>query len=324
MEDSKYTSTLQRGDSTIRSIERLIDGNIGRTDLMPQPDELNKLIGDVKELQKEISIRLKSGQTYQKLRRFYMERIQGKKYHSLEDLFDLQLNAINIMAYGLRLGGEYAKRDLTDLEHYVDFSYSKLKENINNYTSVEGRIKLLQEHYSKLQKYLGSPKCSGEIRFKAKDALRKSKRALEEHDGNFRETQDEIIDLDIETKCLDTLESYFRDTLKSSQRLAKETERTESHIRNTKKAYLWCYLHNKMSKKLIEIVDVTTQSIYQLQDTIIQERLEIDNIQNNKKKVFEESQVKLEEARKSSKRITNGKDELKERRVKQLIAEYSR
>ncbi|MBL7100775.1 MAG: hypothetical protein ISS23_02350 [Nanoarchaeota archaeon] len=325
----KYPSVVQERGSTIRSLERTLDNynTTGRELMHVNPEELSldkldKQITDIKSLQKEISSRLNHGESFQKLRRYYMEKIKGKRYHPLRDLFYFELDKISAMVYGLRIGMDYTKQKVQELEVVIDRDYKEFVMSVQGFYEIEKSIKSLQKQYVQLQNYLGSPKCMGQARYKSELNLTKLERALDNYDRQYKGI---LRRTEILYSRLIPQKAYARATrckLKLSEQLCIDATGVEEYLRNTIDIKLFNYLQNKLSKELFKIMDVTSKSILHLEDTVIKGSEELAALQNDKIELFIESAEKSDQFTKITNQTANTHAAMKEHQLKEFISKY--
>ncbi|MBM3199515.1 hypothetical protein FJZ53_01170 [Candidatus Woesearchaeota archaeon] len=229
---------------------------------------IDKSLKQVEGYKSEVETQLSHSKPYLKMRKIFKEKFLGKKVKSISELFDLQLEAMRSINYGLEVINNEARCKLSSLEKYVELINDEYKENFLGIDDKKDSLTPVLKEYVKRTQEFNNLKARDEHYFRLETNLRDMKRRLYEGGTEYAKMLDLVDDLERERKTLNVLEDFFRYSIHLSERMVNKAVRFEHHVTNTKDAYLLAKDINCGFAAVVKAVESSSSMISQLQNVL--------------------------------------------------------
>lgn len=283
------------------------------------PKDYNSIglsLKDAEQHRNEIEKQLKHSDFYLNIRKFFKEKIFGKRSKSIDELFNLQLNAMRGINFGLEVINNEARQRLNLLEKYIEKVNHEFEYNFLGINNKKNSLSPLLQEYISLYKYFRSLTEKNEEYFNIEKRLRQLKRELSEDSLNYKKMLDVVDDLEKERCSLNALEDFFRHSIHLSERMVDKARRFESHVANTKDAYVMAKNINCGFNAVLKAVQGSSSTIAQLQRVLTEGLADMGNVISNPNlPPYREFEILLKSRYDSVKRLVNQSDQDKERYI---------
>jgi len=229
---------------------------------------INTSLKETEHYRKEIEKQLKHSDTYLSIRKFFREKILGKRVQTIDELFDSQIAAMYNINYSLEVINNEARYRLSLLERYIERINYDYENNFLNIDCKKDSLSPLLDQYILLSKEFNSLRKRDSIYFKKEKELRELKRNLSENGLEYQKMIDIVDDLEKERGSLNALEDFFRYSIHLSERMVEKAKRFESHVSNTKDSYIMAKNINCGFAAVLMAVQSSAQTILQLQEIL--------------------------------------------------------
>lgn len=276
---------------------------------------IGESLKDSENYRYEIEKQLKHSDSYLKVRKFFREKFFGKRVKSVDELFDLQINAMRGIDYSLDVINNEARQRLGLLERYIEGVNYEFE---HNFLSIDGKkdslYPLLHEYINLYQKFGSLIK--GKDYFDAERRLRQLKRRLSEGGLAYKKMLDVVDDLEKERGSLNALEDFFRHSIHLSERLVEKARRFEGHVVNTKDAYIMAKNINCGFAAVLKAIKGSSSTISQLQQVLSEGLAKMgDAVSDPSLPPYTEFEMLLKSRYDAVRNLVNQRDQDKERLI---------
>lgn len=223
---------------------------------------------DAKQYEGEIEKQISYPKVYLDIRKFFRQKVFGKKVRSISELFDLQISTMGSINYGLNVINNEARHKLNLLERYVEKIHYEYEHNFLDIDNKRNYLNPLLQDYVKLYQEFSVLTKKDKNYFSVESSLRMLKRKLGEEGLDYKKTLDVIDDFEKERNSLNALEDFFRYSIHLSERMVGKAKRFESHVRNTKDAYIMAKNINCGFSVVLKSMQGSSNTISQLQQVL--------------------------------------------------------
>lgn len=312
--------TLVRNQDTQESFLNNLETTVNNSSsyaLVPRDYySIDKSLKEVKGYKNEVETQLKHSDTYLKIRKMLKEKVFGKRVKSVNELFNLQLDAMRRINFGLEVINNEARQRLGLLEKYIErinYDYE------DNFLGIDGKksslTPLLKEYVSSVKKF-NSLTNKNEEYFDVERRLRQLKRNLSEGGLEYKKMLDLIDDLERERGALNVLEDFFRYSIQLSERMVEKARRFENHVANTKDAYLLAKDINCGFAAVLKSVQSSSNMISQLQQVLTEGLADMGNaVSDPNLPPYQDFEIFLKSRSDAVKGLVNRADQDKERKI---------
>jgi len=277
---------------------------------------IDKSLKEVEGYKNEVETQLKHSDNYLKARKFVKEKFFGKRVKSVNELFNLQLDAMRRINFGLDVINNEARQRLGLLEKYIErinYDYE------DNFLGIDGKksslTPLLKEYVSSVKKF-NSLTNKNEEYFDVERKLRQLKRDISEGGLEYKKMLDLVDDLEREKGALNVLEDFFRYSIQLSERMVEKARRFENHVANTKDAYLLAKDINCGFAAVLKSVQSSSNMISQLQQVLTEGLAGMGNaVSDPNLPPYQDFEVFLKSRSDAVKGLVNRADQDKERKI---------
>lgn len=277
---------------------------------------IDKSLKETEQYRSEVERQLKHPEIYLKLRKFVKEKFLGKRVKSIDELFDLQLDAMRRINYGLDVINNEARQRLNTLEKYIERVHYEYENNFLGIDDKKDSLFPLLKEYIILHKEFSTLTKNNKDYFDAERKLRLLKRELSEGSLRYKKMLDLVDDLDREKGSLNALEDFFRYSIQLSERMVEKAMRFEDHVANTKDAYIMARNINLGFAAVLKAVQSSSSMISQLQSVLAEGLAGMgDAVSNPDLPPYKEFEVMLKSRCDAVKGLVNRNDQNKEKKV---------
>jgi hypothetical protein len=277
---------------------------------------IDKSLKEVESYKNEVETQLKHSDNYLKARKFVKEKFFGKRVKSVNELFNLQLDAMRRINFGLDVINNEARQRLGFLEKYIErinYDYE------DNFLGIDGKksslTPLLKEYVSSVKKF-NSVTNKNEEYFDVERRLRQLKRDISEGGLEYKKMLDLVDDLEREKGALNVLEDFFRYSIQLSERMVEKARRFENHVANTKDAYLLAKDINCGFAAVLKSVQSSSNMISQLQQVLTEGLADMGHaVSYPNLPPYQDFEVFLKSRSEAVKGLVNRADQDKERKI---------
>jgi hypothetical protein len=196
-------------------------------------NQVNKLVIYQGEIEKQAT----SGKAYIWLRKFFLEKILGRKQRTLDELFNLQVANLSGLNRNLDHILYDSRRELKEVEQYYETVHAEVAQSIDSVNPRKNALEHNLAEYLKLQKQKESLPQKDKNYFMMNIEMKRLKRSVMEDFHSYNIANETIVDSSQETEFMDTVEDLLRISIQTCERIGSKTKRMERHIRHTKRAY---------------------------------------------------------------------------------------
>lgn len=313
--NKKLLKVQKNQGSFLRDLEQINHGT--NYPLVPRNyTSIGESLKDTEQYRNEIETQLRHSDSYLKIRQFFKEKIFGKRVKSIDELFDLQLNGMRGINYGLEIINNEARQRLSLLERYIERINYEFENNFLGIDNKKDSLNPLLQEYINLFKKFNSLTKKDKSYFGVERNLRQLKRKLSEGGLSYKKMLDVVDDLEKERGSLNALENFFRHSIHLSERMVGKAKRYESHVANTKDAYLMAKNINCGFAAVLQSIQGSSSTISQLQKVLTEGLAEMGNaVSDPNLPPYTEFEMLLKSRYDAVRNIVNQSDQDKERLV---------
>jgi len=312
----KLIKTGMKQDSFLRSLEEATAQSTSYALVPKDYYSIGESLKDTEGYRREIERQLKHSDSYLKIRKVLREKVFGKRVKCIDELFDLQLNALRGINYGLDVINNEARQRLSLLERYIEKVNYEFEDNFLGIDSKKDSLNpLLQEYIVSYQKFNSLTKKDKDY-FDVEKKLRLLKRKLSEGGLDYKKMIDVVDDLEKERKSLNALEDFFRHSIHLSERMVDKAKRYENHVANTKDAYLLAKNINCGFSAVLKAIQNSSSTVSQLQKVLTEGLADMgDAVSDPNLPPYTEFEMLLKSRYDAVKSLVNQSDADKERLI---------
>ncbi|MFH1210947.1 MAG: hypothetical protein V1645_03445 [archaeon] len=177
------------------------------------------------------------GRAYQKARRFFSEKILGKKKHTIEELLDMQSRNIALLSTNLRNINEEAKEERTNIINYYEEICDEFRQNILTNPERQKKLRMKTQEFSTLRQKINGKRYDQEY-FDIEKRFRETRRQQAEEEHEYTMRMRDTVKLEQEKGFLDIMEQLLTKSIHLSEMYTRESEYIQRHVERTKNAYI--------------------------------------------------------------------------------------
>lgn len=303
-------------ESFINSLETTVNRSSGYALVPRDYYSIDKSLKEVEGYKCEVETQLKHSDNYLKLRKLVKEKVFGKRVKSINELFDLQLDAMRRINFGLDVINNEARQRLGLLEKYIERINYEYEDNFLGIDGKKSSLTPLLKEYIGMTKRFNSLTKKDEEYFDVERRLRQLKRELSEGGLEYKKMLDLIDDLERERGALNVLEDFFRYSIQLSERMVEKARRFENHVANTKDAYLLAKDINCGFAAVLKSVQSSSSMISQLQQVLTEGLANMGSaVSDPNLPPYQEFEIFLKSRSDAVRNLVNRSDQGKERNI---------
>ncbi len=207
---------------------------------------------------------------YLSARKYVLEKWMKKRQYSLDELFDIQLNAISSLNSSLQTILHESRGELKQLELYFEQASGEVSRMIEAKGRKKGKeIEDKCRVYSKIRGQLLSARKDGRY-FQAFASAKRLKREISEYAHKQSLANEFVANVSMEASLLDATEDLLRISIHTCEKIALKTAVFERYLSNTRRAYEMLRMQQKAVSSLNASVETMSAFTLQMQEMLKQ------------------------------------------------------